>query len=95
MPLGIDVPPAESAHRARQRRNSRLPTLMERGLVWLRRDGAHAVHATHVMNAIRRASPAGNDWTSATPIIVSRVISDASCSSVIPSVPAGCPGTTS
>ena len=51
---------------------------MKHGLVLLVFDGAHAVHAAHVVDAVHAAPPAGDNVTFATPTIASRVTSAAS-----------------
>src|SRR5262249_9639048 len=85
----VDVPPARPGGE-RQRESAALPIMVEHRFVRLGRDRAHAVHASHVVHAVHRLGAS----TFATPIIASRVTSWASCSSVMPSVPAGRSGMT-
>ena len=65
-----------------------LPRLMKRRLVALGVDRAEAVHAAQVVDRVHLAE------TLPTPIMELRVTSAASCSSLIPSVPAGRSGST-
>src|SRR6185312_5751124 len=89
VPRRIDVPAAKRAHGAHQRVSPRLPPMVEHGLIALRQEGTHAVHSAHVVYTIHGGSPGCGGRTIATPIIASRVTSEASCSSVIASVPCG------
>src|SRR5436309_15676797 len=91
----IEIPLASaSPQHASQRIDPRLPGSVKDGLVLLVFDGTHAVHATHVVDAVHAAPPAGDNVTFATPTIESRVTSAVSASSVMFSLPAGRSGRT-
>src|SRR5687767_11427285 len=83
----VDVPLAEKAGGQRERERLALPLAVEDGLVALDVHGTEAVHAAEVVGAVHR-------FTSATPIMASRVISAASSSSLSFSVPFGRSGRT-
>src|ERR1700722_20005156 len=91
---GINVPFSPGPHGPDQCEYACFPTPMEDRLVLLRLDGTHAVHATEIMNAIHGLFPGRLPCTTPTPIIESRVTSEASCSSVRFSVPIGRSGNT-
>src|SRR5204863_9393080 len=86
----VDVPAAEESGGHRQRERAPLPIMMEDGLVRLGVHRTEAVHAAKIVDAVH----ARGAFTTATPIIASRLTSCASCSSVMPSVPAGRSGST-
>src|SRR5580692_3547873 len=94
VPGGIDVPFAPGPHGPDQREYACFPTRMEDRLIRLRLDGTHAVHATEIVNAVHGLFPGRGVCTAPTPIMESRVTSEASCSSVRLSVPPGRSGNT-
>ena len=74
-------------HRQRQCEGASFPIGVEHRLVRLRHDRAEAVHAAHVLRAVHVIS--FGCFGSPVPIMLSRVTSSASFSSLQPSVPAG------
>src|SRR5436190_9206396 len=88
----VDVPAAGSAHGKSEGERAPLPVRMEHGLVLFRKDRPEAHHAAHVLCPVHDTSR-GNSG-SPVPIMLSRVTSEASCSSLQPSVPAGRSGST-
>src|ERR1700683_980598 len=89
----IDGPDAGVAHGAIEREGASLPLRVEDWLVRLGLDFAEAVHATYVVDAVHHAASLGS-FGRPVPIMQSRVTSDASLSSLQPSVPAGRMGST-
>ena len=90
----VDVPLAQEAGGHGERERLALPVVVEHGLVRLGLDRAQAVHAAHVVDAVHRDAFRPGALILPTPIIASRVTSEASSSSLMPSVPAGRSGST-
>ena len=91
----VEVPFAARGGSQSQGQCAPLPVAMEYRLIRLRRDRAKAHHAAEVIGAIHDvALPFAGDSASPTPIMLSRVTSAASCSSLMPSVFSGRMGTT-
>ncbi len=89
----IDVPAAHGARGEGDRKDAALPIAVEHRLVLLGLDGAHALHAAHVVRAVHAPPPPGTA-TIPVPIIASRVTMSASASALHPSVPSGRMGST-
>src|SRR5665213_1879795 len=89
----IDRPQPGKSHGALHRQDAALPWRVEHRLVGFGLDRAEAVHPAHVVNRIHGAASSGR-LASPVPIMLSRVTSVASRSSLQPSVPAGRIGTT-
>src|SRR5579872_4394403 len=92
-PRLVDRPDAGITQRAVDRVGASLPGSVKHRLVRLRLDFAEAVHAAHVVNAVHQAASFGF-FASPVPIMLSRVTSAASFSSLQLSVPAGRIGST-
>src|SRR5262249_2215966 len=88
----VDIPAAGARHCDRERAGALFPFVMEHRLVRFRLDRTETGNAAHVMRAIHQEAPGcfGNP----VPIMLSRVTSSASCSSLQPSVPFGRIGST-
>src|SRR5688572_9325877 len=84
----VDGETGGEGHDLQETAGPALPCLMKRRLVAFGVDCAEPVHAAQVVNRVHFAE------TLPTPIMESRVTSAASCSSLIPSVPAGRSGST-
>src|SRR5262245_58275799 len=93
MTARIDIPLTPRADRTIDRIHAAFPRRMKYGFVLLSLNRTHALHSTHVMNAVHGLPPDGTD-TLATPIIESRVTRAASSSSVSFCVSAGRSGST-
>src|SRR6185437_1840988 len=91
---GIDGPKPRETHGAIQCRDAAFPRRMEGRFVRLRLNGAEPMHAAQIVDRVHRVSPTPGVFASLVPIMLSRVTSSASCSSLQPSVPAGRIGST-
>ena len=97
VPRHVDIPFAERPGRGPQGEDAFFPLGVEDGLIRLHEDGAKTHHAAEIVATVHEAVSAASDrgsTASPVPIIESRVTSDASRSSLQPSVPAGRMGTT-
>src|SRR5580700_473298 len=89
----VNVPSAGVAHGALHRQNAAFPRRMKYRFVLLGLDLTEAVHAAHVVHAVHHETSFAF-FGKPVPIMLSRVISDASLSSLQPSVPEGRIGST-
>src|SRR6185437_1935413 len=88
----IDVEGAGRAHGPHHRQHAAFPPRMEHRLVRLDLDLAETIHAAHVVHAVHDGTP--GVFGKPVPIMLSRVTSSASFSSLQPSVPLGRIGST-
>src|SRR6185295_10178385 len=91
-PRLVDIPSTRSRHGKGQREGAPLPSAMKDRFILLGTDGTKAHHATHVLCAVHDAS--AGDLASPVPIMLSRVTSADSLSSLQASAPAGRCGST-
>ena len=90
----IEIPHSCTTHGKRQRKSAPLPIGVKWRLAVLTHDRAEILHTAHVVDAVHAACLVSADFGKPVPIIESRVTSEASSSSLQPSVPAGRIGNT-
>src|ERR1700687_3259726 len=91
----IKSPQPSASHRERHAERAPFPLVMKSRLIRFRHYGPKVLHSPHVMHGIHEwRGGFASTLTRPAPIIESRVMSSANCSSVQPSVPGGRSGST-